>query len=70
MYTTWSVWANENKVEQVSVLLVAARTGQAGILRPGYYEAPGFGRDDAPLRWNILSFYFRPLGEGTAELGR
>ncbi|CAK9087825.1 unnamed protein product [Durusdinium trenchii] len=32
---------------------------EAGILRPGYYEAPGFGRDDAPLRWNILSFYFR-----------
>ena len=32
---------------------------QAGILRPGFYEAPAFGRDDAPLRLNVLSFYFR-----------
>ena len=48
-----------------SVLLSMVRTAspiEAGILRPGFYEAPGFGRDDAPLRLNILAFYFRPLG--------
>ncbi|CAL1135461.1 unnamed protein product [Cladocopium goreaui] len=32
---------------------------EAGILRPNFYAAPGFGRDDAPLKLNILAFYFR-----------
>ena len=36
---------------------------QAGILRPSFYAAPGFGRDDAPLKLNILAFYFRPSVE-------
>lgn len=34
---------------------------QAGILRPNFYAAPSFGRDDAPLKLNILAFYFRAL---------
>ena len=34
---------------------------EAGLMRPSYYEGPSFGRDDAPQRLNMLSFYFRPL---------
>lgn len=34
---------------------------EAGILRPNFYAAPSFGRDDAPLKLNILAFYFRAL---------
>ncbi|CAJ1437309.1 unnamed protein product, partial [Effrenium voratum] len=35
---------------------------EAGILRPGAYLGPFFGRDDAPGRVNTFGFYFR-VGE-------
>eukprot|EP00931_Biecheleriopsis_adriatica_P048306 TRINITY_DN27909_c0_g1_i1.p1 TRINITY_DN27909_c0_g1~~TRINITY_DN27909_c0_g1_i1.p1 ORF type:complete len:3513 (-),score=559.98 TRINITY_DN27909_c0_g1_i1:29-9340(-) len=31
----------------------------AGIVNPPEFEAPGFGRDDGPLRTNYVSFFFR-----------
>ena len=64
---SWDLWKQQPlPVAQCwSVLVYVVRTAstiEAGILRPGFYEAPGFGRDDAPLRLNILAFYFRALG--------
>ncbi|CAE7823884.1 unnamed protein product [Symbiodinium microadriaticum] len=45
--------------KDIPVPRILAPLLDSGLLQPPVYEAPGYGRDDGPLRINLLTFFFK-----------